>query len=255
MMGPQTTLYKTLKHKLYQRVGRTVTALLHYDKPYQSFLYGGKYIEGKVDTVRMYYSLGLSSKIKDKSWLDLGCNEGSICLLAAQDGARPVMGVDYDTRYIANARERAKAANQTVSFVQGNVVDVVKNSEQYDVITMFAMFRHIYRHFMQADGHPLPKTGRALLVYNSFETLILGLNNPVKEHFDRFVSRCITLARNYLIVSINDHSGLILRNPAETKRYFQERSNRIRDIEIYNFSPQNPEYVIIKLTLSGDAVC
>src|SRR3990172_7135237 len=108
------SLLEGIKDRVYKKTARFLRHLIDYDKSYQSFLYNGKYIEGKLDTVRMYYSLGLASRVNGKSWLDLGCNEGSICLMAAQDGAAPVTGVDMQAEFLAKARQHALLANKPI---------------------------------------------------------------------------------------------------------------------------------------------
>ena len=239
-----------IKNRVYKKTARFLRHLIDYDKSYQSFLYNGKYIEGQVDTVRMYYSLGLASRLKNKSWLDLGCNEGSICLMAAQDGAAPVTGVDMERDYLARARKHALQANKPITFVHENIVDFIKHADNRDIVSLFALARHVYRHFLKAKGIPLPKTGRAGMIYDSFEKIILGENSPVKAEFDAFMATCISKANEFFVVSINDHSGQILRYAPETKAYFQSLSPRVSDTEIFCFSPQNPEYVVVKMHLS-----
>lgn len=242
-----------LKKKLFTWVGVNIQRFLNYSnvKPYQSFLYNGKYIEGKVDTVRLYYNLGISKEVKGKSVLDLGCNEGSICLLAAQDGATRVDGVEIEKHVCELAQKRAKEAGLDINYLHNDIVDYIENTSKYDIIFLFAMMRHIHKKLMIENGHDISSSGRAYLVYNSYQTLILGEDSPVKIQFDNFMKKCISKSNSHFICSINDHSGLIVRRQEKAKKYFYSLSNNIKSIEIYNFSPQNPEYTVIDLRLNA----
>lgn len=242
-----------IKKKLFTWIGTIIRRFLNFSdvKPYQSFLYNGKYIEGKVDTVRLYHNLAISKEVKGKSVLDLGCNEGSICLSAAQDGASKVDGVEIEDYVCELARSRAKDAKVDVNYLQTDIVDYIDNSSNYDIIFLFAMMRHIHKKFMIENGFDVStNNGRAYLVYNSYQTLILGEDSPVKDQFDNFMKKCISKSNSHFICSINDHSGLIVRRKEEAKKYFYSLSDRIKSIEIYNFSPENPEYTVIDLRLN-----
>ena len=216
--------------------------------PYQSFYYNNKLIKGVIDTVAMYHAFGLSTEIKNKSWLDLGCNEGSICLLAAQDGASPVVGVDYNTAYIEKARMRAKEANLGATFQQANVVEFMRECDDFDVVSMMALIRHVQRYLMETKGYSTAK-GSRYLAYTSYETLIQGKNNPVWKQQNEFVSNCLAKARRALIVSFNDRSGQILRRPEELTAYFRSLCDRVEKVDTYIPSYQTPRYVVAHVTM------
>lgn len=244
-----------MKEQIYKKIGEIIKKFLLYagdDRPYQSFLYDGQYIEGKINTVQMYYSFDIVSEIKGKSLLDLGCNEGSICLMAAQDGASPIVGVERRENYYKKALKRLQETKFKVEYVQDDILNYIESAEQYDVITLLALARHIHKALMIKNGCDILSTGRShggYLTYNPFETLILGKNNPVKEEFDNFMKMYIDKSRMYFICSIHDLSGLIFRRQEQTKQYFRKLSAKVKDIEIFQFSPVTSEYVVIRLKL------
>lgn len=222
--------------------------------PYQTFLINGRLIRGRVDTPRMYYSFDLSDKVSGLSWLDLGCNEGSIGLLAKQDGATRVVGVEIDTERVLLARDRAEEFGVDVSIKQSDIVGYIEHCERFDVVSLLAMVRHVHAEMMREAGYQVGRKGAPYLIYDSFQTLILGRNNPVRERFDAFMERCIDRANKYFLCSINDHSGLILRRPEVVSAYFNRLTDRIKDIEIYKFSEHNDGYVVVRLMLTEPVV-
>jgi len=60
---------------------------------------------GSSDSASKLFALSLPA-LSDKTFLDVGCNEGFFCGYAAFDGASRVVGLDLDERFIAHARER-----------------------------------------------------------------------------------------------------------------------------------------------------
>lgn len=221
--------------------------------PYQTFLVDGVLIRGRVDTPRMYYSFDLSGKISGLSWLDLGCNEGSLCLLAKQDGAENVVGVEIAPERVLVARTKAAEFGIDVRIEQGDIVEYVGCCDRFDVVSLMAMVRHVHAEMMRAAGHEVKRGGVPYLIYDSFHKLILGHNNPVRDQFNEFMSRCIDRAKKYFLCSINDHSGLIIRRQSDVCTYFKSLTDRIDDIEIYKFSEQNDGYAVIRLTLREPA--
>lgn len=241
-----------MQGQILKLIGKVVKRALSAadDRPYQSFLYNGRYIEGKIDTVRMYYSFALGDEVKGCSWLDLGCNEGSIPILASADGASRVVGVESNREVVAKAKSRVRESGQRgIDIIQGDVIEYLKSADQFDVISLLAMYRHIHRAFMISGQHDMPKTGRAHLVYDSFQKIIQGKDNPVKEEVDKFVAACLEKCNKYFISSVHDQSGLFLRRKGEVEAYFQSLSGHIDRVEVFPFAAQNSEYIIIKADL------
>ena len=117
--------------------------------------------------------------------------------------------------------ERARTLNMVLPLYSGNqytAVNYVKQSGNYDLITLFAMRRHVHKYLMNNNGYKTNGAGRAYLIYDTYDTIILGKNNPAKSEFDAFLQTCIVKTNKRFVCSINDHSGLIVRNRDETKK-------------------------------------
>ena len=63
-----------------------------------------------------------------KSVLDLGCNEGFFCIEAIRQGAKRVVGIDSDSKFIMRARKRCVEAE----FIEGSWWEIP--DEKFDVI-------------------------------------------------------------------------------------------------------------------------
>lgn len=71
---------------------------------YQRFECGGRLLNpGDIDTYRKFRQLIQGMDLRGKTVLDVGCNTGIMSCLAAQMGARYVLGVDVDATVIAEA--------------------------------------------------------------------------------------------------------------------------------------------------------
>ena len=236
-----------------KRVGRLLRSAIKEgdDRPYQTYLYRDTYIEGHIDTVQLFYSLGISNELNGASWLDLGCNGGSTCILAASNGAAPVTGVDFNESALALARQHIAAADVSVSLVKGNIIEFVETDDQYDFVSMFALFRHVHGALLAANGITVPKSPLPYLVNSSFETLILGKNSPVDAEFREFLKKCLNLSRRYFFCSINDRAGLIVRRKEEVEAFFWRLSERIEEIEIYQMPSPNQDYTVASIRMSS----
>ena len=196
--------------------------------PYQDFWYNGVYEKGKTNTVGTFYSFNIDWL--KKSVLDLGCNEGSMCLSAKQAGAKEVVGVERNDAYFKSAKKRASwtLGSNRIHYVKGEIVDyVLENDKRYDVVLMLAIIRHIHKYFMNI----IWQHGR-YLIYDSYQEIIKNRSKTVKP-FNDFMSRCIGLANQYFITSFDDHSGLIQRNKEDVIKYFKGLTNGDCDIEVY----------------------
>lgn len=238
---------RRIGHFLLSKFGLLVRRALKYSdtRPYQSLLLGGGYVEGKVDAVAIYYSFALPADLTGSTWLDLGCNEGSTILLAAQHGASAT-GIEYNSAVVTSARRLASAQNLDVSIQEEDVIDFIKASESYDIVSLLAMIRHVHSGFMKRGGYPMAKTGRPYLLYNAYQTIVEGIGSPVRSEVDAFVKTCMDKTRRYFLFSVHDHSGLFFRRQEEVKAYFRRLSDRISTIEIYS-APRNSEYTVVRI--------
>lgn len=116
----------TFGYNLLKRIGKDgVTAYMD-DTFYAS--------KSKLETL-----LGIDfwHEIKDKTVIDFGCGFGSEAVEMAQHGARKVIGIDIQERFLSAARERAEQAG-----VSDRCSFVTKSDKRADVIVAIDSFEH-----------------------------------------------------------------------------------------------------------------
>lgn len=81
----------------------------------------------------------------EKTVLEIGCGDGSHAILAAQNGARQVIGVDIAEEGIKLAAERAKQAGvgANTEFIQADVEKLPFPDESFDLIVNHEVFSSI----------------------------------------------------------------------------------------------------------------
>lgn len=71
---------------------------------------------GQTDSSHKLERLKLPPDLSGKSVLDIGCNEGFFCNAVLQRGARKVVGIDVDDKFLGEARKRY--ADEQISFIK-----------------------------------------------------------------------------------------------------------------------------------------
>jgi len=242
---------RALRRALYPSLGKIVRGSMAVGEilpPYQSFYVNGVYTEGRRDTLSMYYGLNLPRNLEGWSWLDLGCNEGSIVMLAAQDGAHPVVGVELYDKFLGRGQERVAQSGLNAKVVRGDIIEYVRDADSFDVVSLFAMVRHVHRAMMVHGGHSVRNQGQPYLIYDAYRTIIKGEDNPVKEEMDGFLETCLAKARRHFVCSIKDQSGLIRRRKEDVIAYFRGLSDRVGDVEIYSLV-RDQQYIVIQVAM------
>ena len=89
-----------------------------------------------------YYPVGLS----EKTLLDVGCNSGGYCFLAAELGARLATGFDVRSHWInqANFIHRIKyGAQDNVTFETGDAKTYIESHEPVDIVIFKGVLYHL----------------------------------------------------------------------------------------------------------------
>lgn len=101
--------------------------------------------------------------------LDIGCNAGFYSLEMKQRGARYVLGVDVDERYLSQARFAAETLDLEIDFQKRSVYDVDEISGQFDYVLFMGLFYHL-RYPLFALDKIIKRVGKRLV----FQTMIRG---------------------------------------------------------------------------------
>ncbi len=158
---------------------------------YQRIVRDGEVVQpGDIDTQAKFADLVQGLDLEGKTVLDVGCNCGEMCRLAAERGAKPE-GIDKDRNYIHQAR-------QLHPDLRFSVRSAEMATGRYDVVLASAMFHYVgdYRAFfaqmarvtrgvlvmdvwLMPGGGPVP-----MLVYGARDRFI-----PTSSAFKAMASR------------------------------------------------------------------
>src|SRR3954452_8113226 len=122
--------------------------------------------------------------LRGKTVLDIGCNAGFYSIEMKRRGADRVLGIDFDDRYLAQARFAAGALGCDIEFRNLSVYDVHKLDERLDVVLFLGVFYHL-RHPLLALDLIHEHVARDLLV---FQSMLRGSAEvePVKPDYPFF---------------------------------------------------------------------
>ena len=110
----------------------------------------------------------IPSDLRGKTVLDIGCNAGFYSLEMKRRGAARVLGVDFDERYLAQARFAAEVNGLDIEFRQLSVYDVASLGEKFDVVIFMGVLYHL-RHPLLALDLIREHVAKDLLVFQSLQ--------------------------------------------------------------------------------------
>jgi tRNA (mo5U34)-methyltransferase len=114
--------------------------------------------------------------------LDVGCNAGFYTLEMKRRGADRVVGVDSDSRYLAQARFAAEVAGVEVELRQMSVYELPSLRERFDLVLFMGVLYHL-RHPLLALDILYAHAARNMLV---FQSMLRGSErvSPVSADYD-----------------------------------------------------------------------
>jgi tRNA (mo5U34)-methyltransferase len=83
--------------------------------------------------------------------LDIGCNGGFYSLEMKRRGAERVLGIDFDDRYLAQARFAAEVTGLDIEFRKLSVYDVAELGERFDLVLFMGVFYHLRHPLLALD--------------------------------------------------------------------------------------------------------
>jgi tRNA (mo5U34)-methyltransferase len=103
-----------------------------------------------------------------QSVLDIGCNAGFYSIEMKRRGAERVLGVDFDDRYLEQARFAAEVKGQDIEFRKLSVYDVAELGERFDVVLFMGVLYHL-RHPLLALDLIHDHVARDLMIFQSMQ--------------------------------------------------------------------------------------
>ncbi len=94
---------------------------------------------------------GALPDLAGKSVLDIGCNAGFYSMEMKRRGAARVLGVDWDERYLAQARFAAEVAELDIAFAKLSVYDLGALGERFDLVIFMGVLYHLRHPLLALD--------------------------------------------------------------------------------------------------------
>src|SRR6478609_2761030 len=114
------------------------------------------------------FAHAIPADLRGKTVLDIGCNAGFYSLEMKRRGADRVVGIDFDERYLAQARLAAEVLGMEIEFQKLSVYEVGQLREKFDVVVFMGVFYHL-RHPLLALDLIYEHVCRDLLLFQSMQ--------------------------------------------------------------------------------------
>ena len=156
-------------------------------------------LNGKTHRIFKPINKILSILARDRVILDIGCNAGTVPLLASQNGSKSAIGIDAEENYINHANEvKAKwiemgLIKDNISFQCGNVLDCIKSLlPNVDIIVFLRVLYHIRSEDAKTEESYL--NGITYLfdeIKSSGDKILIMQGNPGRKHLSKqFKNNC-----------------------------------------------------------------
>ena len=116
-----------------------------------------------------YIAQEIPADLSGADVLDIGCNGGFYSIEMKRRGARRVLGIDVDDRYLNQARFAARVLDFDIEFRKLSVYDVDSIAGQFDYVLFMGVFYHLRYPLFALDKVIKKVAGRLL-----FQTMTRG---------------------------------------------------------------------------------
>ena len=97
------------------------------------------------------FAHALPEDLSGRSVLDIGCNAGFYSLEMKRRGAERVLGIDFDDRYLAQARLAAEINGADIEFRKLSVYDLAALGERFDLVIFMGVLYHLRHPLLALD--------------------------------------------------------------------------------------------------------
>jgi tRNA (mo5U34)-methyltransferase len=126
----------------------------------------------------------IPADLTGKSVLDIGCNAGFYSIEMKRRRADRVLGIDFDDRYLDQARFAAQVKGADIEFRKLSVYDLAQLGERFDVVLFMGVLYHL-RHPLLALDLIYDNVADDLLVFQSMQRGSAEVE-PVRADYDFF---------------------------------------------------------------------
>jgi tRNA (mo5U34)-methyltransferase len=114
------------------------------------------------------FAHAIPADLRGKTVLDIGCNAGFYSIEMKRRGANRVVGIDFDEKYLAQAKFAAEVLGVKIELQKMSVYDVAQLGEKFDVVIFMGVLYHL-RHPLLALDLIHEHVVRDLLVFQSMQ--------------------------------------------------------------------------------------
>ncbi len=122
----------------------------------------------------------LPDRLDGKSVLDVGCNAGFFSIEMKRRGAARVVGIDFDDRYLAQARLAAEVSGVDVELRKLSVYDVAELGERFDLVLFMGVLYHLRHPLLALDVLHENAVGETMV----FQSMLRGSNGLLRVEPD-----------------------------------------------------------------------
>ena len=97
------------------------------------------------------FSHAIPADLTGKTVLDIGCNAGFYSIEMKRRGAERVVGIDFDEKYLAQARFAAEMCDANIEFRKMSVFDVAELQEMFDLVIFMGVLYHLRHPLLALD--------------------------------------------------------------------------------------------------------
>lgn len=97
------------------------------------------------------FNHAIPERLEGKSVLDIGCNGGFYAQEMKRRGASRVLGIDFDQRYLAQARFAAKVNKLDIEFRELSVYQLKRLHEKFDIVLFMGVLYHLRHPLLALD--------------------------------------------------------------------------------------------------------
>lgn len=114
------------------------------------------------------FAHAIPADLNGKTVLDIGCNAGFYSIEMKKRGAKKVIGIDSDERYLAQARYACQILEMDIEFRNMSVYDLASFGKKFDVVIFMGVFYHL-RHPLLALDLLYDNVVKDLLIFQSMQ--------------------------------------------------------------------------------------
>lgn len=97
------------------------------------------------------FAHAIPDDLRGKTVLDIGCNAGFYAIEMKRRGADRVLGIDYDPRYLAQAKLAAEIRGLDIEWQKMSVYEIEDLGERFDLVLFMGVLYHLRHPLLALD--------------------------------------------------------------------------------------------------------